>query len=78
MFLCSAKNATMLVVLLQPMFVVKMDIETVLGTMYHMFQWLPLISVISMRLRSSIQCSSMQKMCRRSHDPVMYIAEKEV
>jgi hypothetical protein len=42
-----------------------------------MFQSLPLLSIMSMHLRSSIQCSSMQKTRRRSHDPVMYMAEKE-
>jgi hypothetical protein len=43
-----------------------------------MFHWLPLLSIVSMCLCSSIQCSSMQKMCRRSRDPVVYMAEKEV
>jgi hypothetical protein len=60
------------------MIVVKMDIEAVTGTMYHMFQSLPFLSVVSMHLCSSIQCSSMQKTLHHSHDPVMYIAEKEV
>jgi hypothetical protein len=52
--------------------------RTVIGTMYHMLQWLPLLSVVSMRLRSSIQCSSTQKTRRHSHDPVVYMAKKEV
>jgi hypothetical protein len=46
--------------------------------MCHMFPWLPLLSIVSMHLRSSIQCSSTQKMRRHSHDLVMYMAEKEV
>jgi hypothetical protein len=55
-----------------------MDVETVIGTMYHMFQSLPLLSIVSMHLHSNIQCSSTQKMCRHSHDPVVYMAEKKV
>jgi hypothetical protein len=38
-----------------------MDAETIIRTMYHMFQWLPLLSVVFMRLHYSIQCSSTQK-----------------
>jgi hypothetical protein len=59
------------------MFVVKMDIEAVIGTMYHVFQSLPHLSIMSMRLCSSIQCSSTQKMHRHSHDPIMYMAERK-
>jgi hypothetical protein len=60
------------------MFVVKMEVETIIRTMYHMFHWLPLLFVMSMCLCFSIQCSSMQKTRRRSHDPVVYMAKKEV
>jgi hypothetical protein len=60
------------------MCVVKMNVETIIRTMCHMFPWLPLLSIVSMHLRSSIQCSSTQKMRRHSHDLVMYMAEKEV
>jgi hypothetical protein len=77
-FLWSTVNAIGSLALFSRIYVVNMDVWTKIATMCHMLKWLPLLSIMSMRLHSSTQCSSMQKMRRRSHDPVMYKAGKAV
>jgi hypothetical protein len=78
MFLWSALNATGLLPLFNRICVVNMGVWTKIATMCHMFKWLPLLSDLSMRLHSNTQCSSTEKMCRHSRDPVVYKAKKAV
>jgi hypothetical protein len=78
MFLWFTLNTIGLLALLSRICVVNTDVWTKIAVMCHMFKWLPLLSVVSMSLHSSTQCSSTQKMCHHSHDPIMYKAGKAV
>jgi hypothetical protein len=72
MFLWSTLNATGLLTLFIHIYVVNMEVWNKYRKMCHMFKWLPLLAVMSMRLHSSIKCSSTQKMCHHSRDPIVY------